>query len=484
MKKLFISILLFLAIIFYVGPAFADSVSVNFENPPYTTGVINGQDGWSSLGATGSGCALYDQKVDGSFGYSTFGAQSLRISDAVTSGCFGDQVFAKPLFNAVGEADSTAGSFSTGTLQRHFEMQFDIASTVPGSQQPGLHSSVSPDRGDGSRMSYLRFEDGTAGIDVFFVDVQGTSNPANFVETQIATGLNRAIPHTVKLTLDVLDGPSNDIVKVWIDGVLVQTGTSWENYYRYDPEASAEQSPRITKTVIFRSSGAAIPEDLGKGFLFDNFSSLSGPIPPVLVGPPTNKNQCKNNGWKIFNNPVFKNQGACVSYVERKDKIDEDNRDHHNDKEHKRDRDIPHENDHDNNLAGKATGEIIMGNPNQKMEFSAFDFGVSPKDKGEIEYWNYDYPGLLHYEAKVMCANVKPLTKEGWFMFQIPAGWPGLTGLYVVSYVKDGGTPGTNGDLYGHTVSSDLATAKSWCENGTAPVGMYPITGGNLVVHN
>lgn len=36
--------------------------------------------------------------------------------------------------------------------------------------------------------------------------------------------------------------------------------------------------------------------------------------PPV--GPPTNKDQCKNNGWKTFNTPkTFKNQGDCIQYV-------------------------------------------------------------------------------------------------------------------------------------------------------------------------
>jgi hypothetical protein len=33
------------------------------------------------------------------------------------------------------------------------------------------------------------------------------------------------------------------------------------------------------------------------------------------VGPPTSKDACKNGGWKTFNNPTFKNQGQCVSYV-------------------------------------------------------------------------------------------------------------------------------------------------------------------------
>lgn len=38
------------------------------------------------------------------------------------------------------------------------------------------------------------------------------------------------------------------------------------------------------------------------------------------TGPPTNKDQCKNGGWQKFDNPSFKNQGQCVSFVESKGK--------------------------------------------------------------------------------------------------------------------------------------------------------------------
>ncbi len=295
--------------------AHADSNSINFES--YNLGTINGQDGWTSTGAAGSGCAIYDHQVSSSLGTLGFGSKSLRISNAVVSGCFGDQTFAKPLTNAVGEVDSTASTYSTGTLQRHYEMQFDIASTVPGAQQPGLYASVSPDRGDGSRMSYLRFEDQADGVHVFFDDVTSATNlPGSdtFNETDIGT-LNRSVPNTIKLTMDTLDGPSNDVVKVWINGTLKITGTSWEDYYRYDAEASAEQSPRIVKTVLFRTGGMQgvdnAPATLGHGFLFDNLSQLSGPIP---VNMPTNKDQCKGDGWKAFGS-TFKNQGDCVSFV-------------------------------------------------------------------------------------------------------------------------------------------------------------------------
>ena len=37
---------------------------------------------------------------------------------------------------------------------------------------------------------------------------------------------------------------------------------------------------------------------------------------PDLIGPPVDKNECKKDGWKTFNNPFFKNQGDCVSYVQ------------------------------------------------------------------------------------------------------------------------------------------------------------------------
>jgi hypothetical protein len=36
--------------------------------------------------------------------------------------------------------------------------------------------------------------------------------------------------------------------------------------------------------------------------------------PPV--GPPTEMSQCKNDGWRTFDTPFFKNQGDCVSYIQ------------------------------------------------------------------------------------------------------------------------------------------------------------------------
>ena len=161
-------------------------------------------------------------------------------------------------------------------------------------------------------MSWIQMADTPGGLDVNFYDVQGTSNPANFVESNVVTGLSRTVPHTIKITIDFVDGPSNDVVKVYVDGVLKHTGTTWENYYRFDTADAIYTSVPAVNRMLFRTGGDAVPANAGKGFLIDNLStSASTPL-----GQPTNKDQCKGAGWQTFNSPrTFKNQGDCVSFV-------------------------------------------------------------------------------------------------------------------------------------------------------------------------
>ena len=296
--------------------------TINFETTQgYNVGNIDGQQGWSKSG-------LYDVAVSPSLGITGFGLQSLRTSDAVTSRSFGDQTFSPSLANEAGETNAQSSTYSGGTRQPHYVAQFDLAS-VMSTIQGGMHVSVSPDRGDGARMSYLRFEDQADGIHVFFDEYKdaapfGTlATPADgcgvgddFTEADIAT-LTRS-PHTIKFDMNFLDGPRNDVVKIYIDGVVKATGTSWEDYFRWCSESGGgvtnDPTADVSRTVdslLFRESGTANPADQGKGFLIDNLSLLSGPIP---LNMPTSKDQCKGDGWKSYGT-TFKNQGDCVSYV-------------------------------------------------------------------------------------------------------------------------------------------------------------------------
>lgn len=284
--------------------AAASTASVNFENPPYTIGTIHLQDGWTSKGAAGSGCAVYDHAVvANSYGIPSFGAQSLRMSNAVTSGCFSDQTFSKEV--PIGAGETTAEDITGSTIsarQTRFEAQWQFASAVPGAEQVGLSVVASPDRGDGARMSWIQMRDLPGGLQVNFFDYQ---TGVGFVSTTVASGLSRANPHTIKVVMEFVEGPANDIVKVSVDGVLLHTGTSWEDYFR-----DAEGNPtRTVSRVLYRTSGTAAPATAGNGFLIDNLALATyGP-------PPTSAEQCKRDGWRSFTNPTFKNQGDCIQFL-------------------------------------------------------------------------------------------------------------------------------------------------------------------------
>jgi cysteine-rich repeat protein len=256
----------------------------------FTNGSVNGQGGWAVTGP-------YDQAVvDNTYGYPTFGCKTWRISNAITQGSFGDQTFSPSIANEAGETSAQNGGMSGGTRQNHFEAEFDVGSAVSNALQTGLAITASPDRGDGARMSYLRFQDQADGIHAYFFDFQdaapfGTSvgDAANgcdtavggedaFVETDIAT-IDRSVANTVKFTMDFVEGSRNDIVKIYINGVLKHTGTSWEDYFRY-----CEGNPtRTVDSLLFRASGTAVPANSGKGFLFDNFDLTSSISPGSLT---------------------------------------------------------------------------------------------------------------------------------------------------------------------------------------------------------
>jgi len=54
--------------------------------------------------------------------------------------------------------------------------------------------------------------------------------------------------------------------------------------------------------------------------LAGNWARTPGEIKVIVDNTPDNKDQCKKGGWELFLNPVFKNQGDCVSYVQSNEK--------------------------------------------------------------------------------------------------------------------------------------------------------------------
>ena len=112
---------------------------------------------------------------------------------------------------------------------------------------------------------------------------------STFNETDIAT-LDRLSAHTIAFSVRFFAGPHNDWVKVSVDGVTKKIGTTWEDYYRFDPEQPAHVIPLVSK-MLFRVSGEAHPIDQGNGFLVDglSLSSSNVPTPGTSSTPGTHK---------------------------------------------------------------------------------------------------------------------------------------------------------------------------------------------------
>jgi uncharacterized repeat protein (TIGR01451 family) len=261
------------------GVAVADTVTTSFEpnsSPPFfTLGTVNGQDGWKSA-APGNIPSLpngYDQEVVANGGAPvTFGSQSLRISNAYGTGTdtfppeYHYQTYSKPTTVAAGERESNTV----------YTAQFSFISVHPDREQPRLQISVSPDMGEGGRMSYIGLNDTSEGIAVTFYETHGTS----FVGHDLGT-LPRNVPHTIRFWMRLVPGPDNDLVRIIIDGRDVgQCFTTWESFYR-----ATNQSVPSSDRLLFLSGnrdGNRLSL-LGGGYRFDNVTTTTAPG----KGPPT-----------------------------------------------------------------------------------------------------------------------------------------------------------------------------------------------------
>jgi hypothetical protein len=260
----------------------ADQFTLTFEPATYHVGDINGQDGWVKTGAYD--VAITDTATTSTLlSFPAFGSQALRMSNKVSSGSFGDQAFSKPLVDEAGETSATAdGQHSGGTRQRYFEASFDFASAKPSGEQVGARVTVSPDRGDGARMAFVAIKDTPAGLAVDgndYIATDTANTPDNRFQSvpDLATGLSRTTVHNLKITMEFYDGVQNDVVKYYVDGNLVHTGPSWEDYYRL-----AESNPtRPVDSLLFRMSSAPTDDLTNAGFFVDNLHLVSGTIPAI-----------------------------------------------------------------------------------------------------------------------------------------------------------------------------------------------------------
>ena len=195
------------------------------------------------------------------------------MSNACASGEFFYQTYSPREPVQVGEARPN----------KVFIAEFAFMSKTP-AYQPGLFLSVSPDSGEGSRMSWVGLEDTADGIQVSVndtpdVDGEFVAHPGGRCLTApVRTGSGSGSRSTRARTTTWCESLSTA-------SDLGQCFTTWENYYRTAPEQAPppnRNTPATINSLQFRSSVPGPPALLGNGYLFDNVSITpsNGPGPP------------------------------------------------------------------------------------------------------------------------------------------------------------------------------------------------------------
>jgi len=253
-----------------------EGVDLSAVLPSYTTDfsefdlgpIADGENGWNFAGVA-------DQEVVDLGG--TYG-QAFRMSSDPTTGAFGGPFsMAAPV--TAGEPQTTA---DVDSLRIAYD--FKAVSGTP----DGSRLEVDFGRADGSdRVNFMVLEwDTSVGLRIAVnepttTDGQWTTNDfAAFTGNRsLAEGLDvgGAQWHSLEMVLRFVDGSDNDVVDVYLDGELIGTTTTFENFRDWsssDHAANAEAD--LASRLFFRNSASGAPNDGpggdNQGFHFDNLA--------------------------------------------------------------------------------------------------------------------------------------------------------------------------------------------------------------------
>ncbi len=269
----------------------------------FSAGTINGQFGWSTQDAflTSSTVGNWDQGI-----VNVNGKNVWRMSNAVTSGTYSSQPFTYRTQAVAGESGAalwndrgTNGSAPTApqaggyATSNQFYSRVDFRSAT-GAAQNGLALTLSASAKQSSvRMSWLQIADnGTSGFNLRVYDTVGNGLfPATY--TTIASNLSYSDLHRLETTIDFVDGVttgsdgkiySNDILKIYLNGTLIHTGSTWESYYRLN-ELITPGTPRLqaVDSLLIRSAGTAATSTMGNGFYFEHIEVGNVPAPGAMA---------------------------------------------------------------------------------------------------------------------------------------------------------------------------------------------------------
>ena len=99
----------------------------------------------------------------------------------------------------------------------------------------------------------------------------------------LVSDVDQSVSHHLEMRLTYVDGPDNDRIDIYLDGALIGTTTTFENYRDSSPDLAPNQdhdtnaAANLTDRVLFRTGDAGQPHDgpggLNQGFNIDNVAT-------------------------------------------------------------------------------------------------------------------------------------------------------------------------------------------------------------------
>ena len=175
------------------------ATAASFED--FQNGTINNQFGWTVAD-------LFDQAIT----LDAAGTRVWQMSNAITSGGFGNQPYSPITAEVAGEPGSSLNGPNSANATVSTFYSRVVFGSATGAPQPGLFLSLSASaKGVGNRMSWVGLEDSGSGIDLGFYDYISGLNTTEFPGfnfTTMATGLSYTDLHTVETTIKFIDRKS------------------------------------------------------------------------------------------------------------------------------------------------------------------------------------------------------------------------------------------------------------------------------------
>lgn len=243
-----------------------------FSSDVFIAASINGQNNWQAA-------SLFDEEIVNLGSQACRGQGVWKISNSVSDGGFGNQPASPELSHATAESVSqVAGDGDSSSMSFFFR---SVHSTGDGSLF-GL--SLSPSAQDRFNLiNIINDDDAHGGLQIVGYDFVNAVN--NFESHSVAKNLGRGAWHHLKVVSRAVDGRNNDVVKVYLDGQLLLTMSSWEDFFwQYRGQAVLRVNRAMFRMAPSSDLNTRFPSGQG-GFYIDDFKqqSFNNSDPSVIL---------------------------------------------------------------------------------------------------------------------------------------------------------------------------------------------------------